>query len=314
MKPLGLLIDDRFKLHDTGPGHPERPARLDAIHEGLRETGLLYELPRIEALPIDPTLLHAIHTPDYLARLETACRAARPYIDEPDSAICPASYEVARLAAGGVVEAARCIGAGEWRRAFCVVRPPGHHCEAGRSRGFCLINNVAVAARVFQNEFGLERVLILDWDVHHGNGTQHSFEADPTVLYISLHGHPRTLYPGTGHESETGVGPGEGFTLNITFMPGAGDEEYRAAFEQRVIPRIESFEPEIVIISNGFDAHLHDPLAGICLTDAAFDDMTAAMVRLADRYANGRILSVLEGGYDLGVLRRCAPAHARGLM
>jgi acetoin utilization deacetylase AcuC-like enzyme len=313
MTPLGLLIDDRFKLHDTGPGHPERAARLDALHDGLRDAGLLDELPRIEGVPIDAELAHPIHTPEYLARLEAACRAGRPFIDEPDSAICPASFEIARLAAGGVVEAARRIGSGAWKRAFCAVRPPGHHCEADRSRGFCLINNVAVAARVLQREFGLQRILILDWDVHHGNGTQHSFEDDPGVLYVSLHGHPWTLYPGTGFENEIGVGAGEGFTLNVTFMPGATDEDYRRAYVERIVPRIDLFEPECIVISAGFDAHRDDPLAGICLSDAAFDDMTSIMAKLADRYAAGRVLSVLEGGYDLGVLRRCVPAHVRGL-
>ncbi|MCH7873135.1 MAG: histone deacetylase [Planctomycetes bacterium] len=314
MSEIGIVVDDRFKLHDTGDGHPERPARMDAVREGLAEAGLLDELPMIEATPVDMALVERIHTPAYLKRLEDACRRGDSTIDEADCTICPESFEAARRAAGGVVEAARRIGGGMLRRAFCAVRPPGHHCEADRSMGFCLMNNVAIAARVLQDEFGLARILILDWDVHHGNGTQHVFESDPSVLYVSLHGHPRALYPGSGFETETGTGAGEGFTLNIPFMPGATDRDYARAYEDKVVPRIDEFEPDCIIISAGFDAHGDDPLAPINLTDAAFDEMSRIMIDAADRHAGGRILSVLEGGYDLDVLRRCVPAHVRALI
>ena len=314
MPDLGLVVDDRFKRHDTGHGHPERPARMDAVRDALADDGLLNELRAIEAGPVERALIERLHTAEYLSRLEQACRLGKPSIDEPDSTICRESFDIARLAAGGVVEAARVIASGALQRAFCAVRPPGHHCEADRSMGFCLLNNVAIAARAVQEEFDLQRVLILDWDVHHGNGTQHMFESDPTVLYISLHGDPRTLYPGTGFENETGIGEGAGFTLNIPFMPGADDRAYEQAYDTSVVPRIDDFQPDFIIISAGFDAHADDPLAPINLTDAAFEAMTRIMVAAANRHCDGRILSVLEGGYDLGVLRRCVPLHVRALM
>lgn len=311
MAPLGILLDERFKQHDTGYGHPERPARLDAVAAGLNDSGLLDRLVRIEPEPIDLALLEQVHAPSYVQRVRAACEAGVRFIDTPDSAICRESYDVARLAAGGVVRAATQIGRGELQRAFCAVRPPGHHAEYDASMGFCLFANVVLAARALQREGGLERVLILDWDVHHGNGTQHLLEDDPSVMFISLHGDPRFTYPGTGFAEERGRGAGEGFTLNIPFMPGASDAEYRAAFDAQVMPKAEAFRPQAVIISAGFDAHADDPLANIELTDAAFAWMLRRTIEIADRHADGRVLSVLEGGYNLDVLRRCVAEHVR---
>jgi acetoin utilization deacetylase AcuC-like enzyme len=309
MTPVGIVLDERYRRHQAGPGHPERPARLEAIESGLAEAGLLASCPRIEPRPIDPELVERVHTGEYLQRLRQACQEDRPFIDTPDSGICAESYRIAELAAGGVVEATRRIGTGEIKRAFCAVRPPGHHAEADRSMGFCLLNNVVIATHVLRAEFGLERVLILDWDVHHGNGTQHLFETEPAVLYVSLHGHPDTLYPGTGYESETGRGAGEGFTINVPLLPGTDDAAYREAFEARVIPPIDRFAPELILMSAGFDAHADDPVGNLRLSDEAFAWMTRTVVQLADRHADGRILSVLEGGYDLDVLRRCVTEH-----
>ena len=311
MSDVGLVLDPRFKRHDTGPGHPERPARIDAIESGLEWSGLLAACQRIEAAPIDVALLDSVHAPGYAARVRAACEAGRRFIDSPDSAIGPESYEVARLAAGGVVEAARRVASGRLRRAFCAVRPPGHHAEYDRSMGFCLFNNVALAAHVMRQEHGLERLLILDWDVHHGNGTQHLFEADAGVLFISIHGDPQYLYPGTGFAHERGVGPGEGFTLNVPMPPGAGDEEYAAAFTEQVLPAVERYAPQVVLISAGFDAHAGDPLAESRVTDDGFVWMARQTLRLAERHAAGRVLSVLEGGYNLDVLKRCVAEHVR---
>jgi acetoin utilization deacetylase AcuC-like enzyme len=311
MKDVGILLDERYRRHLTGAGHPERPARLEAIETGLGEAGLLESCPRIEPQPIEPELVEPVHSAEYIERLQRVCRESHAFIDTPDSGICPESYEIARLAAGGVVAATRRVARGEIKRAFCAVRPPGHHAEAGCSMGFCLLNNVVIAAHVLRSEFAVERTVILDWDVHHGNGTQHLFEADPSVFYISLHGHPATLYPGTGYETETGVGPGEGFTLNIPFMPGAEDNAYRQAFEQHVIPAIERFAPQVMLMSAGFDAHAEDPLGTLSLSDELFAWLTRAAVELAERYAGGRVVSVLEGGYNLGVLRRCVAEHVR---
>ena len=311
MTTCGILLDERFKRHTTGHGHPERPERLDAVREGLAEAGLLETCVRIEPVPLAETLIQRVHARDYLVRLDAACRQAYPYIDVPDSAIGPESYEIAKLAAGGVVKATRMVAGGELKRAFCAVRPPGHHAERDRSMGFCLLNNVALAAYALKDELQADRILILDWDVHHCNGTQHTFYHDPSVLVISLHGHPNYLYPGTGWEEETGEDRGRGYTMNIPFLPAATDEMYRRAFHDRVIPAIGRFAPQFVLLSVGYDAHGDDPLGNLDLTDEAFAWMTETMIGLAEAHADGRIVSVLEGGYNLGVLKRCAAEHVR---
>lgn len=311
MPAAGLLIDDRFRRHATGHGHPEAPERLEAIHAGLAEAGLLESCVRVETQPATDATLQLVHTHDYLTRLDAACRQGYPYIDVPDSAICPESFEIARLAAGGVIEAARRVARGELGRAFCAVRPPGHHAEPDRSLGFCLLNNVALATCVVKQEFDFRRVLILDFDVHHANGTQHTFEHDPTVLVISLHGHPNYLYPGTGFEEEVGLDAGRGYTMNIPFLPGATDEDYRTAFKTRVLPAVGRYAPQMIFLNVGYDAHVDDPLGNLDLTDEIFAWMTERMLELADRHAEGRLVSILEGGYNRGVLARCVPQHVR---
>lgn len=311
MGTTGLLIDDRFRRHDTGSNHPDAPDRLTVIKEALTEAGCVDTCDRIEPIVLSDALLQHVHTHDYLTRLDAACRQGYPYIDVPDSTICPESYEIAKLAAGGVVKAARMIASGTLKRAFCAVRPPGHHAETDRSMGFCLLNNIAIAAKVLKDEFQFGRQLILDFDVHHCNGTQHTFDADPSVLVISLHGHPNYLYPGTGFEEEGGVGTGRGYTINIPFMPGATDEDYREAFNDRIIPAVARYAPQMILVSAGFDAHDDDPLGNLSLSDAIFAWMTQKLVELAERHCQGRLLSVLEGGYDHGVLSRCVPEHVR---
>jgi acetoin utilization deacetylase AcuC-like enzyme len=311
MRRLGILHDECFKLHDTGPGHPERPARLDAVAAGLEQSGVLARATRIEPEPIAESLLEARHHRGYVERFRKACEAGHPVIDVPDCTICSKSYEIALLAAGGTVAAARSVARGELDRAFGAVRPPGHHAEQARSMGFCMFNNIALAADAVRADCGLERVLILDWDIHHGNGTQHAFYADPNVLYISLHGHPEYLYPGTGFPEEYGHGEGRGATLNLPFLPGATDDDYREAFASRVIPAVRAFQPEMIMLSTGFDAHRDDPLGIMTLSDETFDEMLRHVLDLAEQYAGGRILSVLEGGYNLDVLTRCVAAHVR---
>lgn len=316
---FGLVFDDRFGRHETGLGHPERPERFEAIRAGLTAAGLLNpsELPSgVQLIPpvaaTDAEIL-TVHTPTYLERLKSACASGAAYIDTPDSTIGRESLEVARLAAGAVISAARRMGRGEITRAFCAVRPPGHHAERDQSMGFCLLANVALAVETLRREHGLTRIAVIDWDVHHGNGTQHIFEADDQVFFVSLHGHPRYLYPGTGFEDEIGTGPGRGHTLNIPLLPGTDDASYRRVFADRVIPAIDTYRPELIVVSAGFDAHADDPLGNLRLGDATFDWLTGQICELADRHCAGRILSVLEGGYDLGVLRRCVSDHARVL-
>lgn len=309
MARLGILHDECFKHHDTGRGHPESPARLKAVGAGLEQASVLSAALRIQPEPIDRTLLEARHHRDYIERFRRACAENHRTIDVPDSAICPESYEIALLAAGGTVAAARLIGHGEIVRAFCAVRPPGHHAEQSRSMGFCMFNNTALAADVLRGECGLERVLIFDWDVHHGNGTQHAYYSDPAVMYISMHGHPEYLYPGTGFREERGEGAGQGTTLNVPFLPGATDADYHAAFETLVMPAMSSFEPEAIILSAGFDAHQADPLGPMTLSYDAFDEMMRSVLELAERHAAGRVLSVLEGGYNLEALATCIARH-----
>jgi acetoin utilization deacetylase AcuC-like enzyme len=309
MTDIAIAFDERFREHDPGPGHPERPERLDAVRSALEHSGLLSTSLRVRAEAAEQDLLTRIHTEEYIERVRRACESGQSYVDEPDCNVCPASFDLARLAAGLVVQAVRHVAAGDVRRAFCAIRPPGHHAEYNRGMGFCLFNNIAVAAAALRAECGLERILILDWDVHHGNGTQHSFEADPSVMFISLHEHPAYQYPGTGYEHETGVGPGAGATLNIPLLPGAGDRETREAFERALLPAADRVEPQIILISAGFDGHRDDPLGHLDLTDETYVWMLRQILELAERHAGGRVATVLEGGYDLGVLRRCVQDH-----
>jgi acetoin utilization deacetylase AcuC-like enzyme len=314
MRKTGLVLDECFRGHDTGPGHPERPERLVAIEHALRDRGLVDQCNRLPLRQATPEQIHCLHRPDYVERLVSACRDGAPFIDVPDSAICPKSYDLAVLAAGSVIEAVDRVMAGTIDNAFCAVRPPGHHALDNRSMGFCLLNNVALAADHLTRSHRLERVLIVDWDVHHGNGTQALFESRRDVMYISLHGDPRWVYPGTsGWPAERGVGQGEGFTLNLPMQPGSGDPEYRQAFDEAIAPVVAAYRPEFVLISAGFDAHRADPLAPIELDDSSYDWMTTRLLEFAAGHAANRLVSVLEGGYDLDALGRCVAAHVAHL-
>jgi len=310
----GLAQDERFQRHLTGPGHPERPQRLARVAEVLEERGLASACTAVEVSPVDRKLVARVHADDYVKRVERACAEGLPHIDVPDSAISSESFEIARLAAGAVINAVGDCQAGRIDNAFCAVRPPGHHAEHDRSMGFCLFNNIAMAARCLLDDHGLSRVLVLDWDVHHGNGTQHIFEADPRVLFVSLHGHPGIVYPGTGYADERGKGKGEGFTINIPMLPPSGDAEYRRAFDETVLPAIEKFDPQFVLISAGFDAHRLDPLAPIELETESFGWMTDELVGVANNHCGGKLVSVLEGGYHLDALADSVALHVTQLL
>ncbi len=315
MAVTGLVQDARFQRHLTGPGHPERPQRVARIAAALDERELTQICKPIEVTPAARETLLAVHAGPYLERLQKACEDGLPYIDVPDSAICPESYEIAKLAAGAVVNAVDEVMSGRLNNAFCAVRPPGHHAERQVSMGFCLLNNVAIAARRLLNQHGLSRVLILDWDVHHGNGTQHIFEEDPRVLFISLHGHPGIVYPGTGYAHERGKGAGEGFTLNVPILPPGRDEVWRRAFDDSVLPAIARFDPQFVLISAGFDAHRLDPLAPLELETQSYGWMTDELLGAAARHhCGGRLVSVLEGGYHLDALADSVALHIQRLL
>jgi acetoin utilization deacetylase AcuC-like enzyme len=311
----GFVYHPAYLDHDMGLGHPESPQRLRAIMGRLESTGLLTSLVRIEPAPVQEDAITkwitTIHAKAYVQGLRMrAPREGRVSLD-PDTSISPGSLKAAFLAVGGVLAAADAIMEGRVTNAFCAVRPPGHHAEADHAMGFCLFNNVAIAARYLQRRHGLERIAIVDWDVHHGNGTQHAFYEDPSVFYFSTHQYP--YYPGTGRADERGSGKGEGFTLNVPLPPGTGDVEYLEVFNKILRPALAGFRPEAVIISAGFDAHRDDPLAGMALTAEGYIALTRVVKGIAAEFSQGRVLSCLEGGYNLDALAASVEGHLRAL-
>jgi len=291
-RATGVVVDRRYRDHRGPDGHPERPERLAAVERAIDAHRA--QLVEVAARPASDEEILRVHGAAHLARVAEAARRAPGHLD-PDTYVSAESLEVARLAAGGAIDLARQVASGRLHAGLAAVRPPGHHAEAGRAMGFCLFNNVAIAARALQAEDGVERILILDWDVHHGNGTQHSFDEDPTVLYASTHQFP--YYPGTGAAGEVGHGKGTGFTLNVPLPAGCGDETYLGALQRLLVPVTEVFRPELILVSCGFDAHADDPLAAMQVTGAGFHAMTAIVRALAEACCGGRVAFVLEGGY-----------------
>lgn len=305
----GLIYDDRFLEHDTGTEAHENADRLRAIVAKLKATHLWNQLHRIDFQPATDAEMLLIHDQAYLTRLETACSEGSPFIDVPDSTICTTSYEIARLAAGGAIAAARAVVTDQVNNAFCAIRPPGHHAERDRSMGFCLLNNVALAAQALISQHGLSRVAIVDFDVHHGNGTQHIFEERDDVFFASLHEHPARQYPGTGFNWEKGSNQGEGHTLNITFDPGQGDNEMRYHVKEMLLPALEKFRPEMLLLSAGFDASVDDPLGDLEWSAEGFMWLTRQLKSVAENLCDGRLLSILEGGYNPQALAECVALH-----
>ncbi len=306
---VGFVWHDRYLAH-AAPGHPERPERLTAIRTALEEAGEWDRMTPVAVRPVDEVDLLRVHSADHVRRVRETADLGRTVWFDPDTYACPASAEAAFLAAGGVCAAVDAVVAGEVAAAFCLVRPPGHHACRERAMGFCLFNNVAIAARRLRAVHGVRRILIVDWDVHHGNGTQEAFYDDPDVLYVSTHQWPH--YPGTGARDQTGQGEGEGTTLNYPLPHGAGDEAFLEAIDE-AIERAEGFGPDFVLVSAGFDAHADDPLAGLRLTESAYAEATRRVRDLAARTAGGRLVSTLEGGYDAAALGRSAVAHVQAL-
>ncbi|MGE9295738.1 MAG: histone deacetylase family protein [Puniceicoccales bacterium] len=308
---VAIIYHPDCALHDTGGYHPERPERTVAIVERLRESPLNEQLIWHLAETVDLAHVEAVHDASYVRRIEEACLQGREALDHGDTHICPDSFAVARLSAGGAVQAVDLVMQGEANAAFSVMRPPGHHAEQAEAMGFCLFNNVAVAARYAQQEYDLERVAIIDFDVHHGNGTQAIFYRDPSVFFVSLHQFP--FYPGTGSKREAGEGEGIGFTLNVPLPAGARYDEYETAWREEILPALTEFQPELILISAGFDAHANDPLANMLLRSEDYYSLTKEVVHFAQQSCDGRIVSVLEGGYNLEALAESAEAHVRGL-
>lgn len=306
-----LAADPVSREHLAGRDHPECPERFDAVLDGLRGAGLLGRLGRIppRAATIDELLL--CHTPDYVETARREIASGALFLSTGDTDISPESWEAAVRAVGGVLNAVDAVVEGRARRAFCVVRPPGHHAGAARGMGFCVFNNVALGARYAQRRHGLGRVLIVDWDVHHGNGTQYIFYSDPSVFYFSTHQWP--LYPGTGRAEETGEGEGVGATMNFPFRAGAGRREILGAVREALMPAAREYRPELVLISAGFDSRAGDPLGRFTLTDEDFAALTGAVMEIAGDTAGGRVVSVLEGGYNLAGLASAAAAHVAAL-
>jgi len=295
MLRTAVVIDERYEEHQTGYGHPERAERV-AVLRDLIDSPDRAGLIRVEPRPATPDELAPVHTEDHL-KLVAGTAGAGPQALDADTLVSSRSHETALLASGGLLALVETIMAGEADNGFALVRPPGHHAEADRAMGFCLFNSVAIAARSLQERHGLDRVLIVDWDVHHGNGTQHSFADDPGILYVSTHQYP--FYPGTGGVDEVGVGDGEGFTLNVPLPAGCGDSEYLDAFVRVIDPVCRQFDPQFVLVSAGFDAHLRDPLASMRVSEEGFGCLARVLLRIAAEHAGGRFAAVLEGGYDL---------------
>lgn len=339
--PLAFVSSRRFVEHalpatlsDRAGGHPERPARIRAVHAAVRAAGMLRSASpfpgfsvdfessgddgpaMLELEPIAPaedSTLALVHPPEYVRALGVIARRGGGYADHGETYLGSTSDEVARLAVAAATRAADAVIAGEARRAFAAVRPPGHHAEPTQAMGFCLYATAAIAVRHLQSAHGLGRVAVVDFDVHHGNGTQAVFWRDPSVLTVSLHQDPRTIWPGSGYADEVGEDAGRGFNVNVPLPPGTGDEAYLAAVREQVLPRLIAFAPEALVVCAGFDAHVADPLAQLALSAEGFARIGSELAQLADTACGGRLIATLEGGYDLAALGEGVVAFLRGL-
>ncbi len=310
--PTAFLADPIYREHLAGVmGHPERPERFDAVLHAVEQSPVAPSLIRIPSRAATADELLLCHTPEYLAIARRDVESGRPILSTGDTDIGRNSWDVASRAAGGVLNAVDAVMSGSARNAFCAVRPPGHHANAVRGMGFCLLNNIAIAARYAQRKYGIARALIVDWDVHHGNGTQDIFYSDPSLFFFSSHQWP--LYPGTGRANETGEGSAQGTTMNFPFPAGSGRAEILGAIQNSLMPAARAFQPELVLISAGFDSRIGDLLGQFTLTDDDFADLTLAIREIADHSANSRVVSVLEGGYNLSGLASAAARHVETL-
>lgn len=312
MSKTGFVYDDIYLEHKTTPGHPESPQRLVAIIERLKANKLYPELFVLSPKPSTVEWLSTVHSSDYIERVKTSCENGAAYLDSLDVPVSQMSYEAALMAAGGVLKAIDAVMQKKVTNAFCAIRPPGHHALPDQAMGFCIFNNVAIGTRYVQKKYNLQKVLIVDWDVHHGNSTQAMFYSDPTVLYFSVHQYP--FYPGTGSQAEKGSGKGLNYNINVTLSAGSGDSDYIKVFEEKLKPAALTFSPDFVFISAGFDAHENDLLGGMKVTSKGFAKLTSIVKNIAEKCCEGRLVSVLEGGYGPDGLAASVEAHIRVLM
>ena len=307
---LKIYTHSVFARHNTGFDHPERAARLDAAIEGVARAGLTDSIVRdAEAHPETDRIIHKVHSADYARDFDDAVRAGSRYFHSIDNPISSASFAAARTAVGASLTAAQEML--ETKRGFVIARPPGHHAERLAAMGFCFFNTIACVAEWLREQPGIERVFIYDFDVHHGNGTQHLFEQRDDVFYASIHRYP--FYPGTGAADEIGVGKGRGFTLNLPVSRGEGDAAFLRATEDAVVRAIDDYQPNVILLSSGFDAHRRDPLGGMSVTEGAYGELTRRIVESAQRWSEGRVFSLLEGGYDLEGLAASVAEHVNAL-
>jgi acetoin utilization deacetylase AcuC-like enzyme len=311
---LTLFSDERCLDHATWGAHPETRERVVAVRGRLRAGAFAEALNEVRHPAAGWDDILAAHDQDYLLRFEEAALSGREWFDHRDNQLGEASYQAALAAAGAGTAAIDLIEAGDAPHVFCAVRPPGHHAERAKALGFCFVNNAVVAARHWQRSHGRRRVLVFDFDAHHGNGIQHAFEADPDVLYVSLHEHPTFSFPGTGYAEETGTGAGEGATLNIPLLPGARDGAALEALEERVDPVVRAFRPEAIVVSAGFDGHELDDMSGLGYSTDLFRRFGRAVALWSDDLAGGRVLTILEGGYHLGALCDGVEQYLHGLI
>ena len=302
-----LITSDKYKDHITGPGFPESPERLNAIINHLESTGLSNELDVVEPNRKDKSFCKLVHDDEYITRVRQACELGAPIVDTGDNPISKNSYDTALLAVGGITEAVDRVFTGIANSVMVLLRPPGHHAEKGMAMGFCLFNNVAIAARYAQQNYEVERVAIIDFDVHHGNGTQHIFELDPTVMYVSLHQYP--FYPGSGSADEIGSGDAKGTTINYPLKAGVGDKEFIDIFDNSLSEKVLKYNPDLIIVSAGFDAHMNDPIGGLSVTTEGYHNISRTITKIADEVCDGKIVSSLEGGYNLKALAESVAAH-----
>jgi acetoin utilization deacetylase AcuC-like enzyme len=298
---VGFVYDEGYLLHHLD-GHPENKYRLEAVIEGMSEKGLFSRVEPIKPTPADIDLISLNHDPQYIEEVIYASRSGEGWLD-PDTYVNEYTFKAASLAVGGVVEASKLLLKGEVEGVFCAVRPPGHHAEYSKAMGFCIFNNVAIAAKYLLTK-GLEKIFIVDFDAHHGNGTQHAFYTDPRVFYFSTHQYP--FYPGTGSAEEIGAGEGIGTTLNIPMPFGADDKLYKEAYGKTFVEAVKGFDPQFIIVSAGYDLHADDPLTGLKVSDSGIEFIVKTVVGEAVKLGVPVLFS-LEGGYDLGVLRRNVP-------